>query len=90
VRMKSEWRGSVSELNEPDVETQATYAIARLSDSLGGSVVKCPAKHSTHARRSLETSDHVLRDHCSGNPQSTNRVSLHGQHDADSSSWIRM
>ena len=37
--MKSEWRGSVKELKELGVETQTTYAMARLKGSLGGNVV---------------------------------------------------
>jgi hypothetical protein len=55
--MNSEWRGKVNELKDPGVDTQATYAMARLKGSLGGSPVKCPQRHSTHARRSLRTSE---------------------------------
>jgi hypothetical protein len=74
VRMDSEWRGRANELKEPSVDTQATYAMARLNGSLGGSLVKCPQRHSTHARMSLDTSDHVLCCHSSGSPQSTTSV----------------
>lgn len=37
--MNSEWRGSVKEPKELGVETQTTYAMARLKGSLGSIVV---------------------------------------------------
>ena len=37
--MNFEWRGSFNELKELGVETQTTYAMARLKGSLGGIMV---------------------------------------------------
>jgi hypothetical protein len=59
--MNSEWRGSVNELKEPGVETQTTYAMARLKGSLGGvPVSEWPYMQRRLARRSLKMSDHFL------------------------------
>lgn len=39
LRMNSEWRGKVKESKELGIETQTTYAMARLRGSRGGIVV---------------------------------------------------
>jgi hypothetical protein len=73
--MNPERRGRVKELKEPGIETQTTYAIARLEGSLGDiPVSEWPCMQRRLARRSLGIAGHNLYGHCSGMPQRTTSV----------------
>jgi hypothetical protein len=75
LHINSEWRGRVKDLKEPGVETQTTYAMARLKGSLGGvPVSEWPYIQRRLARRSLGMAGHDLYGHCSGRQQRTTSV----------------